>query len=119
MYIAKKDKFVGERISALTTMWRVFDDSNRNGIGFKWGSTAEWPLFHDPTGAKSRMYREAELDEYKRRTYSNRKSSDTPKVMTTEELATIFHLPGKVASTPTLGRISSKRSEAPSNLPVG
>ncbi len=119
MYIAKKDKFVGERISALTTMWRVFDDSNRNGIGFKWGSTAEWPLFQDPTGAKSRMYREAELDEYKRRTYSNRKSSDTPKEMTTEELATIFHLPGKVASTPTLGRIPSKRSEAPSNLPVG
>ncbi len=38
--------------------------------------------------------------------------------MTTEELATIFHIPGKVASTPTLARIPSKRSEAPANLPI-
>ena len=45
-------------------------------------------------------------------------SKDTPKVMTTEELATMFHLPGKVAVTPTLGRIPSTRGEAPPNLPT-
>ncbi len=39
--------------------------------------------------------------------------------MTVEELATIFHFPGKVATTPTLGRIPSKRAEPPSNLPIG
>ena len=38
-------------------------------------------------------------------------------VMTTEEIATLFHLPGEVASPPTLERIESKRGEAPINLP--
>lgn len=42
-----------------------------------------------------------------------------PFVLTTEELATIFHFPsGLVSQTPTLQRVSSKKSEAPSNLPI-
>ncbi|MBU6370470.1 MAG: hypothetical protein KGH93_02260 [Patescibacteria group bacterium] len=42
-----------------------------------------------------------------------------PFIMTTEELATIFHFPSNVVSqTPTLKRVGSKKSEAPANLPV-
>jgi len=42
-----------------------------------------------------------------------------PFVLTTEELATIFHFPsGMVSQTPTLKRVASKKSEAPSNLPL-
>jgi len=43
----------------------------------------------------------------------------TPKIYSTEELATIYHLPGLVAMTPTLNRVTSTRAEAPSNLPIG
>lgn len=39
-------------------------------------------------------------------------------VMNTEELATIFHLPGLVANVPTLPRIDSRKAVAPVNLPV-
>ena len=39
-------------------------------------------------------------------------------ILTTEELATIFHLPGLVAGTPGLDRIESRKSDAPSNLPI-
>jgi hypothetical protein len=63
--------------------------------------------------------KERELDEYKRRVLSPQSTSYGPSVMTTEELATIYHFPGKVATTPTLGRIPSKRAEAPANLPTG
>ena len=39
-------------------------------------------------------------------------------VLSTEELATIFHFPGATVTTPTLTRVPSKRAEAPSDLPV-
>jgi hypothetical protein len=42
-----------------------------------------------------------------------------PFILTTEELATIFHFPSSMVSqTPTLKRVASKKSEAPSNLPI-
>jgi hypothetical protein len=39
-------------------------------------------------------------------------------VMSSEELATIFHFPGQVAAAPSFTRILSKKSEAPANLPI-
>jgi hypothetical protein len=39
-------------------------------------------------------------------------------VLNSEELATIYHLPGLVASVPTLPRIDSRKAVAPVNLPV-
>lgn len=38
-------------------------------------------------------------------------------ILSTEELATIFHLPSTVVSAPTFDRAESKRGVAPSNLP--
>jgi hypothetical protein len=39
-------------------------------------------------------------------------------VLTAEELATIYHFPGRVSTTPTFKRIESKKSEPPVNLPL-
>lgn len=39
-------------------------------------------------------------------------------VMSTEELATIYHLPGQVAATPSFERIESVTGQAPANLPL-
>jgi hypothetical protein len=120
MYIAKNEAFnPGERIGALITGWRSYDDLNRNSIGPRWRTDFDWPWWQDPSGHKRVHLKEAELKEYKRRAYTSYNKIDGPKVMTVEELATIFHLPGKVAVTPTLARIPSKRAEAPSNLPIG
>ncbi|MBA4320565.1 MAG: hypothetical protein C0412_19395 [Flavobacterium sp.] len=50
---------------------------------------------------------------------SGEKNENKPFILTTEELATIFHFPsGMVSQTPTLQRVGSKKSEAPSNLPI-
>lgn len=39
-------------------------------------------------------------------------------VLTTEELATIFHFPGSVAQTSGLKRIEAQKAEPPANLPI-
>ncbi|MDB4983939.1 MAG: protein of unknown function with transrane region [Patescibacteria group bacterium] len=39
-------------------------------------------------------------------------------VLTTEELATIFHFPGTVARTSGLTRVEAQKAEPPSNLPI-
>lgn len=39
-------------------------------------------------------------------------------VLNSEEVATIYHFPGRVSVTPTLERMLSKRANAPSNLPT-
>lgn len=119
MYIAKKESYnPGERIGALITGWRAYDDLNRNAIGARWRTDVDWPWWQDKHGHHVEHMKKQELNEYKRRAYTVY-GIDTPKVMTVEELATIFHLPGKVALTPSLGRIPSKRAEAPANLPTG
>ena len=38
-------------------------------------------------------------------------------ILNTEELATVFHFPGKTAETPSFERVDSKKSEPPANLP--
>ncbi len=39
-------------------------------------------------------------------------------ILTTEEIATMYHFPGNVSATPTLTKIASKKSEPPANLPI-
>lgn len=125
MYIARNDSFkISDRVPAMITMLKSFDDLNRNSIGVRWRTDVDWPWWQDPHGHKRSHMKHQELDEYKRRAYTDQNphgsnNGDKPKVMTTEELATIFHIPGKVALTPSLGRIPSKRAEAPPNLPIG
>lgn len=39
-------------------------------------------------------------------------------ILTSEELATLFHIPGRVSETASIDRIDSKKTEPPTNLPV-
>src|SRR3989344_5153090 len=59
------------------------------------------------------------IDAFRRRSffyapYRNWKA--TPFLLTSEELATVFHIPGQVVTTPTFERIPSKKVEPPANL---
>lgn len=55
---------------------------------------------------------------FRERAYFYPPANRPPMVMTTEELATVYHFPGQVVTTPSLGRIPSKRGEPPVNLPL-
>ena len=58
------------------------------------------------------------LDAYKHRGYFYNEFKRPHFVLNTEELATIYHLPGSVSGTTAFERIGSKKAEAPTNLPI-
>ena len=89
----------------------------------------------DPTGLALTKIKKRMLDFYRLRTFfhpplqysinypgliSTFFPSHRPQifVMSTEELATIFHFPGMVSETPTFKRVESKIAKPPSNLPT-
>lgn len=119
VYICPADAVrIGDIVPRILSSFRVYDDLNRNAFGLKWRTDFDYPWWQDPKGKRRAMYRKVELEEYKKRILFLKGEGYDRCVLTTEELATIFHLPGKVATTPSLYRIPSKRAEPPPNLPV-
>ncbi|MDP3947691.1 MAG: hypothetical protein Q8Q41_03320, partial [bacterium] len=99
---------------------RQFGSKNLNGIKPKWFAGIDYP-WGDFRDIRKRRNQRMLLDAYKRRSFFNvpyKHLNGKPYILTTEELATIFHFPGAVATTPTLTRVPSKKAEAPANLPV-
>jgi hypothetical protein len=87
--------------------------------GFKRNRPTSWDFpWEDFNNLRLDRRKRRYLDGYKRRMAFFPPYSLNTFVLNTEELATIYHLPGAVASTPGLNRIPSKRAQAPSNLPV-
>ncbi len=99
---------------------------NSTGVAHRWA---------DPTGLVTNNYKKRTLDFYRTRTFfspplqNSFKSSGLMKIflpsgspqvfiMSSEELATIFHFPGMVSETPSFKRIESKIAKPPSNLPM-
>jgi hypothetical protein len=120
LYINTKGQFNGDLINPVIRSFSQYDLVNRNAIGVRWRTDFNYKdLF--PGGKKKALdaLKKAELKMYRNRTFYPRSAGDAPKIFTSEELATMFHLPGRVAITPTLDRVPSTRSEAPANLPTG
>jgi len=122
MYITKPDKFDGEMIGPMLKSFSQYDIIGRNGLGVRGKTEFDNPWFQDRSGAKQKAMKKKELEAYKSRSYEEfdkKKKVDATKVMSVEELATIYHIPGSVIITPNLSRIESARKSAPANLPIG
>ena len=118
IYITEKGKFNGDFIGPMIRTFGEYDIIGRNGIGVRWRTDFDYNLFQDFSGSRRLAFKKEELEHYKLRKYKKHTDADKPKIMTSEELATIFHLPGKAVVTPGLGRLTSSRGEAPINLPI-
>ena len=120
VYAAKKGYLLpGERIGAIITSWFQYNDAMLNSFSLKWRTDYDYNWWQDPWERRRFAHKKREINHYKRRFYDNEIQADKKFIMTVEELATIFHFPGKVARTPTLPRIPSSRAEPPPNLPTG
>jgi len=103
-----------------------FVRANGTSLDFTWS---------DPTGLSLDKIKKRMLDFYRTRTfffpplqynfnYPKMLSMFFPSgkpnvfVLSSEELATIFHFPGMVSETPSFKRIETKNAKPPSNLPI-
>ena len=117
IYLAKKDQFKDANIVGLMSSVKQFNSANLNGFkpGVTTGVSEQW---HDFKGIRVEKMKKKIFTHYRSRSYFYPPYVGKAMVLTTEELATIFHFPGEVAATPTLAKIESKRGEPPIDLPV-
>lgn len=132
IYIGKKDVFnAATRAPSLIGAFRQYASGDLNG--FKPDSATKFEAWEDFLGKRLSKRKIDFLDDYKARAHfyggfkffklksyftTPQTSGGTPYILSTEELATIFHLPGKVVETPSFSRISTTKSEPPINLPI-
>lgn len=125
IYIGKPEHFHGPTIGHLIALFKPFTTEGWNGIN----STAWMKTFDDypwEIGAekKKEHYRQELVEAYRRRQFfydpffEGGKHMKDAMVMSTEELATIYHIPSRAIETPGLERIQSATGEAPANLPI-
>ena len=115
-------------------IWRQYAQPNINELE-RINSTQFDAPWSDPTGLALTKYKKRTLDFFRMRTFFHpplQYSFEYPKlvkaffpsgspkvfVMSSRELATIFHFPGMVSETPSFKRIESKIAKPPSNLPM-
>jgi hypothetical protein len=89
--------------------YNSFKASMNTGFDYFW---------EDPIGNRTKRLKRRYFQYYCNRTYFYSPANKPSMLLTTEELATVYHFPGRVATTPTLERIPSKRGEPPVNLPI-
>ena len=117
IYLTKKAAFRPENIAGLTGMLRQYGSGHLNSFAPTNVTDFDNP-WEDRSGDKKVEKKREMLHAYIDRGWFYSPHKRPHMVLTSEELATIFHFPGRVSTTPTFKRIESKKSEPPVNLPV-
>lgn len=101
-------------------MLKPFSNDNFNGFkpaGLFDFSFNDYP-WEDPGGHHRDHLQRDLINYYRRRSYFHDPYIGPWMILSTEELATIFHIPSASIETPSLPRIQSSTSGAPANLPT-
>lgn len=120
----KKGKFDPINISGVVGIFKQFTSEGWNGFRPKgWMTKFEDYPWEIGVEKLKQKYIRALVEAYRRRQYFHAPFRygaimEDAMVMSTEELATIYHIPSAAVTSPSLDRIQSATSEAPSNLPV-
>ena len=117
IYIAEKDAFRGTNIPAVINMLKQYNSNNLNGFRLARATGFEYP-WQDFRGVRLAAKKKKFFDLYRTRSFFYPPDDRAPMILCSEEVATIYHFPGGVSETPSFGRIESKKSEPPVNLPV-
>lgn len=116
VYWAKSDIFSKANTAAVIGAFKQFNTQDLNG--FKSNSKIKTSIDYF-LKKRREFYRKVNiLNNYKKRYFPQRKFSKRGFVFNTEELATIYHLPGKIVEAEAMPRIEAKKGGPPSGLPV-
>ena len=120
LYVADQDAFNPVNISALIASFSHYGSGGLNGFKpgkAKYKSGFDYP-WQDFRGMRKAAKNRRIFDAYRRRAFFHSPYKRKPIILNTEELATIYHFPGGVSTTPTFKRIESRKAEPPTNLPI-
>ncbi|MEK7604678.1 MAG: hypothetical protein AAB442_02705 [Patescibacteria group bacterium] len=125
IYLARPENFYGPTIAHMIALFKPFSTEGWNGIN----STNWMKKFDDypwEIGVEKRKneFRHELVEAYRRRQFfydpffEGGLKMHELMVMSTEELATIFHIPSRSVETPGLNRVHSATGDAPTDLPI-
>jgi len=113
MYIGPKGRLNSSTVASSVGSIKGFNDMQLNGVAPDGNTKTSDPEF---------IFAEHRRDFRKRKQYNRYRHRAFAKGPTfyfsSEELATIFHIPDQAISNPSLGRVTAKLGSAPANLPV-
>lgn len=111
LYLGKREHFTKSAVSSFIGGLKQFADQNLNS--FK-------P--HNPSKTYANFILRKQRLRYRQRKifrrYKDRDSTGQTCTLSTEELATVFHMPDMAIISPFIRRVQAKRGGAPSNLPM-
>ncbi|EKE15584.1 MAG: hypothetical protein ACD_11C00130G0001 [uncultured bacterium] len=109
--VGRRENFDKANVSSFIGGIKQFNDDNLNSLK----PEANSKTFANFVFKRSRLrYRQRKI----LRRYRMRSSDGVKFTLSTEELATIFHLPDMSVVAPALTKVDSKRGGAPGNLPI-
>ncbi|MBU2564583.1 hypothetical protein KKA23_03325 [Patescibacteria group bacterium] len=110
-YWAPKDIFSKDRLSSIAGFFVQFNTQNLNGFKPNKKIFTKYKIFKK---SREELQKRERFDEYKKRKLVPKRAF----VLSTEELATVFHIPNVFVESETMEKLEAKKGSPPSGLPV-
>ena len=116
IYLSKKQDFNMLAVPAVNGIFKQFASPSLNG--FKLNKNVSSSV--DYVFKKTREYKRKKriYNAFRMRSFFHPPYRGKPMVLSSSELATIYHFPGMVVGAPSMERIEAKKGASPPNLPI-
>ncbi len=116
IYWGKSDIFSKANVAATVGAFKQFNTQNLNS--FKPNGKISPGIDYFFKNRRNHIRKVKVLNNYKKRYFPQTSFSSRGFVFNTEELASIYHVPGKIVEAPTMHRVEAKKTGPPSGLPI-
>ncbi len=119
IYLARSEKFNPINITGIIGLFKGMSAENWNALAAtRWFMEFQDYPWEYQVEARRRRHQRFLIDAYRRRQFFHEPYPMPLMTMSSEEIATLFHVPSASTPSPALPRIQSPTAEAPVNLPT-